>query len=146
MSEQSRNRLVGIKVQSLCFFPHRNIYRALLLRIEHCKTENQYTDFLYIYLCTHQIIYHLVALSQHIMSSNFLFKPEERVPVILTAMVWLDIFNPCQSPPSSAIRFLRCFIFTSLFFCQLCKAISIHLKEILWTIKRTHNGVTHFLK
>ena len=39
MSEQSRNRLVGMKAQSLCFFPYRNIYRALLLRIEHCKTE-----------------------------------------------------------------------------------------------------------
>ena len=26
MSKQSRNRLVGIKVQSLCFFPYRNLH------------------------------------------------------------------------------------------------------------------------
>ena len=28
-----------MKVESLCFSPNLNIYRALLLRIEHCKTE-----------------------------------------------------------------------------------------------------------
>ena len=30
------------------FFPYRKIYRALLLRIEHCKRKNQYTDFQFI--------------------------------------------------------------------------------------------------
>ena len=28
-----------MKVESLCFSPNLNVYRALLLRIEHCKTE-----------------------------------------------------------------------------------------------------------
>ena len=37
-----------MKVVSL-FFLSLNIYRALLLRIEHCTAENRNTDFLYIY-------------------------------------------------------------------------------------------------
>ena len=38
-----------MKVVSL-FFLSLNIYRALLLRIEHCTAENRNTDFLYIYI------------------------------------------------------------------------------------------------
>ena len=38
-----------MKVVSL-FFPSLNIYRALLLRIEHCTAENRNTGFLYIYI------------------------------------------------------------------------------------------------
>ena len=38
-----------MKVVSL-FFLFLNIYRALLLRIEHCTAENRNTDFLYIYI------------------------------------------------------------------------------------------------
>ena len=38
-----------MKVVSL-FFLSPNIYRALLLRIEHCTAENRNTDFLYIYI------------------------------------------------------------------------------------------------
>ena len=49
MSEWSRNRLVWMKVVSL-FFLSLNIYRALLLRIEHCTAENRNTDFQYIYI------------------------------------------------------------------------------------------------
>ena len=38
-----------MKVVSL-FFLSLNIYRALLLRIEHCTAENRNTDFQYIYI------------------------------------------------------------------------------------------------
>ena len=46
MSKQSRNRLVGMKVVSV-FSPYRNIYRALLLCIEHYKAEKSVDRPLY---------------------------------------------------------------------------------------------------
>ena len=36
MSKQSRNRLVGIKVQSLCFFPYRNLHICVCVRVCVC--------------------------------------------------------------------------------------------------------------
>ena len=47
MSEQSRNRLVGMKVQSLCFFSPIATYIALYFYVSSTvKRKNQYTDFL----------------------------------------------------------------------------------------------------
>ena len=45
-----------MKVVSL-FFLSLNIYRALLLRIEHCTAENRNTDFQYIYIYIYIIIF-----------------------------------------------------------------------------------------
>ena len=49
-------------IVSLFFFPYRNIYRALLLRIDHCKRNNQ----IYIYTCTHIHIYSINKIKRYV--------------------------------------------------------------------------------
>ena len=101
--------------------------------------------YIYIYIYIHQIIYDLVALSSHFISSNFLFSKRKSFGHFdgygLVGHFQSVSFSSKFSHPFSPL-----FYFHLVIFCQLCKAISIFLKEILCTIKRTHNGVTHFLR
>ena len=46
---EKKQTLLSSEYSLSVFFPYRNIYRALLLRIDHCKRNNQ----IYIYTCTH---------------------------------------------------------------------------------------------
>ena len=68
MNEQSQNRLVVMKVQSV-FFPYRNKYHALLYVSSTIKRKNQYTDF-QIYMC--ETDYKLFIIScMKVIHSNF---------------------------------------------------------------------------
>ena len=90
--------------------------------------------YIYIYLCTHQIIYDLVALSLHLIPSNFLFLKRKS----FGHFDGYGLVGNFQSVSISSMfshPFSPLFYFHLVIFCQLCKAISIYLKEI-------HNGLT----
>ena len=79
-----------MKVQSLCFFPYCNKYHALLLRIEHCKTEKS-LHRLPIYLCIYIIYmcetdYKLFIIScMKVIHSNF--------AILTFAYIILSVFS-----------------------------------------------------